>query len=246
MLESMGKSLSFQLWRIECLVTQHRQSNMYLWIILVYSLHGVNAYAESTSYRGNCTDNGCSSQWGNHGSCVDFSNSVDFEHLGATFNLSSGAKTGFCGHNTNGKEDCCHCLNTYATTKPTTPTPTPTPTTTTTISTTTTALPTLRKYTDLGALIIIGGDTANGATTSIETILGNSSVPELPEERWGHNAFILPNSEIVVCGGKGQHHNMALSRGCISLPSLTSSWTSHSDLNQPPPIITTSASLGTS
>ena len=58
-------------------------------------------------------------------------------------------------------------------------------------------------------------------------------MPELPEERWGHNAFILPNSEMVVCGGKGQHHNMALSRGCISLPSLTSSWTKHSDLNQP-------------
>ena len=34
---------------------------------------------------GNCTDIGCSSQWENHGSCVDFSNTdVDFEHLGAT------------------------------------------------------------------------------------------------------------------------------------------------------------------
>ena len=62
---------------------------------------------------GNCTDNGCTSQWGNHGSCVDFSNTVDFKHLGATFNLSSGAKAGFCGHNSNGKKDCCHCLNTY-------------------------------------------------------------------------------------------------------------------------------------
>ena len=180
---------------------------------------------------GSCTDNGCSSQWGNHGSCVDFSNSVDFEHLEATFNLSSGAKPGLCGHNTNGKKDCCHCLNTLTSTKPTTPTTTTT--TTTTTSTTTTTPPTLPPHTDSSALIIIGGETANGATTSIETILGNSSVPELPEERWGHNAFILPNSEIVVCGGKGQHHNMALSRGCISLPSLSSSWTSHSNFNQP-------------
>ena len=58
-------------------------------------------------------------------------------------------------------------------------------------------------------------------------------MPELPEERWGHSAFTLPNSEMVVCGGKGQHHHTALSMGCISLPSLTSSWTKHSDLNQP-------------
>ena len=102
-----------------------------------------------------------------------------------------------------------------------------------TTTTATTTAPSLTKYTDLGALAIIGGDTANGATTSIETILGNTSVPELPEERWGHNAFILSNSEMVLCGGKGQHHSMALSMGCISLLTLSSSWTKHSDLNQP-------------
>ena len=79
----------------------------------------------------------------------------------------------------------------------------------------------------------MGGDSANGATTSIETKLGNSTVPDLPKERWGHSAFILPNAEMVVCGGKGQHHNMALAMGCISLPSLSSSWTKHSSLNQP-------------
>merc|ERR550519_1789966 len=197
---------------------------MFLWIILAHTLHGVNAFVKSTSYRGNCIDNGCSSQWGNHGSCVDFSNTdVDFEHLGATFNLSSGAKPGLCGHNSNGKKDCCHCLNTFTSTELT-------PTTTTTTTSTTTTPPSL---TGLGTLVIIGGDTENGATASIETILGDPPVPRLPEERWGHNAFILPNSEMVVCGGKGQHHNMALSRGCISLPSLTSSWTKHSDLNQP-------------
>ena len=151
---------------------------------------------------------------------------MDFEHLGATFNLSLGAKTGLCGHNTYGKRDCCHCLKliTTATTKTTT---------TTKITTVTTTQPSLSKYTDLGALVIIGGDTVNGATTSIETIIGNPSVPGLPEERWGHNAFILPNSELVVCGGKGQHHNVALSRDCISLLSQSSSWTKHSDLKQP-------------
>ena len=58
-------------------------------------------------------------------------------------------------------------------------------------------------------------------------------MPELPEERWGHNAFILSNLEMVVCGGKGQHHSMALSMGCISLLSLSSAWMKHSDLIQP-------------
>ena len=90
-----------------------RKTRMFLWMILAYSLDGVNSYIESTdqeAYKGeakyhilikvlnistgNCTDNGCTSQWGNHGSCVDFSNSVDFQHLGTTFNLSSGAKPG--------------------------------------------------------------------------------------------------------------------------------------------------------
>ena len=61
------------------------------------------------SPTGNCTDNGCQSQWENRGSCVDFSSSVDFEHVGKTFNLSSGSKPGLCGHQ-GGKKDCCHCL----------------------------------------------------------------------------------------------------------------------------------------
>ena len=58
---------------------------------------------------GSCTDNGCAGQWENRGSCVDFSNSVDFQHVGGTFNLSSGSKPGLCGHQS-GKKDCCHCL----------------------------------------------------------------------------------------------------------------------------------------
>ena len=60
---------------------------------------------------GNCTDNGCESQWQNQGRCVDFSNTdMKFEHLEATFNLSSGSIPGLCGHNSNRKKDCCHCL----------------------------------------------------------------------------------------------------------------------------------------
>ena len=83
-------------------------------------------------------------------------------------------------------------------------------------------------------LVIIGGNTGIGATSSIETKLGNSSVADLPEERWGHSAFILHDSEMaVVCGGKGRHHSVALSKGCISLPSQSSGWKKHSYLNQP-------------
>ena len=83
-------------------------------------------------------------------------------------------------------------------------------------------------------LVIIGGNTGIGATSSVETKFGNSSVTDLPEERWGHNAFFLPDSEmVVVCGGKGRHHSVALSKGCISLPSQSSAWKRHFDLNQP-------------
>ena len=46
--------------------------------------------------------------------CVDFSKTVDFAHLRTTFNLSSGSKSGLCGHGTSGLEDCCHCLRLIA------------------------------------------------------------------------------------------------------------------------------------
>ena len=251
---------------------------------------------------------------------------MDFEHLTGTFNLSAGSKPGLCGHNSNGKKDCCHCLNLLVSwngdcvdfsgdllsglhsvisantreecialcqfenfkyaglqngtscwcgnkgpshgniregecdipcpgnvaqicgsaTKmnifdtqcesclpPTLSTSSSVEISPATAMTTPTTSPSLTKYTDLGSLIMIGGDTAYGATDSIETILGNSTIPQLPEERWGHNAFLLADSEVVVCGGKGQHHSMSTSKECISLPSLTSNWTKHSDLKQP-------------
>ena len=67
------------------------------------------------SPTGSCRDNGCSSQWENHGACVDFSNNVDFVHLEAMFNLSAGSKQGLCANNYNEKKECCHCLNSRVT-----------------------------------------------------------------------------------------------------------------------------------
>ena len=100
-------------------------------------------------------------------------------------------------------------------------------------STTTTTTTTTKTTAYLGTVLVIGGDTSKGATSSVETLLGEPIVSELPRIRWGHVAFVLPGSQIVVCGGKGQHHNIALSKTCIFLPPQTSSWSNHSRLNQP-------------
>ena len=60
-------------------------------------------------------------------------------------------------------------------------------------------------------------------------------VSELPRIRWGHVAFVLFESQVVVCGGKGQHHNIAVSKACISLATHedTATWKNHSTLVQP-------------
>ena len=64
-------------------------------------------------------------------------------------------------------------------------------------------------------------------------MLGGASPPDLEQERWAHSAFVLNNLEMVVCGGKGQHHSMALSKDCVSLSPQSSAWTTHSSLNEP-------------
>ena len=66
-----------------------------------------------------------------------------------------------------------------------------------------------------------------------ETLLGQPLVSTLPRIRWGHTAFVLPDSQVVVCGGKSKHHNVALSKNCISLDPQTKLWTNHSILSQP-------------
>ena len=207
-----------------------------------------------TPYEGSCTDNGCSAAFGGHGVCVDFSATVDFSSLADIFNLAAGSKSGTCGHS-EGKEDCCHCLELAENYRPTTTTagttttedvhlapiveaPTvagPTTTIAPTTTTTTTTAPTTTTPCLDEVVLVLGGDTAEHETSSVEALHmcgdTSSTTTDLPESRWGHTAVTLADSEVVVCGGKGRHHTVALARTCISLEA--DSWQDHSQLLMP-------------
>ena len=88
-----------------------------------------------------------------------------------------------------------HCANSANDTKDKTTSTTTTTTTTTTTATTTTTT-TVPDYS--GTVLVLGGDTSNGATDSIETMLGEPMVSELPRIRWGHVAFVLFEYQVVV------------------------------------------------
>ena len=59
-----------------------------------------------------CVDNGCEEAFDGQGECVNFraSANVDFTSLASEYDLSAGSKSGLCGHQQEGKEECCHCL----------------------------------------------------------------------------------------------------------------------------------------
>ena len=81
---------------------------------MVYlSISFLDGYISQLDFStGDCKDEGCEKHWPkNGGHCVDFSKKIDFENLGATFNLSSDSKPGVCSHSVSVyKKDCCHCL----------------------------------------------------------------------------------------------------------------------------------------
>jgi len=187
------------------------------------------AYEVPMAYEGSCTDKGCSAAFGGFGMCVDFSASVNFSSLADIFNLAAGSKNGICGHSED-KEDCCHCLEVSGPYRPTTTTAGPTTKTTTT----TTAVPTTAPCQD-EVVLVLGGDTATHETSSVEALHmcddSSFTTTDLPESRWGHTAVTLANSEVLVCGGKGRHHTVALARTCISLQA--DSWQNHSQLMMP-------------
>ena len=91
-----------------------------------------------------------------------------------------------------GKKDCCHCLKSVD--------------------------PPSRL-----SLVVIGGDTKNDATASVEKEGEEpSSIPDLPNARWGHSAFVLPDtSDILVCGGYGVHHKSTHAHKCDQYNSTT-------------------------
>jgi len=164
------------------------------------------------SRHGRCLDNGCEPKWGGQGACVDFSTSsdVNFTSLADQFDLSAGSKSGFCGEQQEGKEQCCHCLKKMPEVKPEPEVELP-----------------KKPYANL---IAIGGDTVNGPTKVVEKLhADNDTFPELPTVRFGHSAFVHPmTKDVVVCGGKGKNHGTDTFRDCISLNS-----TLHSTLTEP-------------
>ena len=167
-----------------------------------------------------CVDNGCEKEFDGQGVCVDFRTSanVNFSSLATQFDLLAGSKSGLCGYNQQqeGKaESCCHCLRkTYPELR-------------------TTSKP-------YSKVIALGGETVNGSTNVVEQLRRSnetSSDWDLPVARYGHSAFILPNTtDILVCGGETLHHGKDKLRDCIvSTKSTTSTWAwaSHSTLTEP-------------
>ena len=101
---------------------------------------------------GKCVDIGCKERYGNNGVCVDFSvATVDFGHLTSSFNLSAGSIKGLCGHQTKSKGDCCHCMQAV--------------------------IPEVDPFVagllgefqegNIGSVLVLGGDTASGATATV-------------------------------------------------------------------------------
>jgi len=157
-----------------------------------------------------CVDNGCEEEFGGQGACVDFrtSSNVNFTSLATRFDLSAGSKSGLCGHQQEGKEECCHCMKKMPP-----------------------AIldPTEKPYSNI---IALGGDTVNGPTKVVE-MLGkdNNTFHELPTARLGHSAFVHPGTkDVLVCGGKGRNHGTDTFRDCIA---HNSNWAEHSTLIEP-------------
>ena len=123
------------------------------------------------------------------------------------YDLDDGSKAGLCGNTVKEKKDCCHCLK--AKTKPLT-----------------------------AGSIVIGGDTSLGPTATVEKLgptKERNSVMDLPSPRWGHNAFVVPNSQhIIVCGGKGKYSSPTFAKTCITHIAYSyKPWKAHSILLQP-------------
>ena len=159
-----------------------------------------------------CVDNGCEAEFDGEGACVDFrtSSNVNFTSLATRFDLSAGSKSsGLCGHQQEGKEECCHCLKKMPPPKIKEPTEKP-----------------------YANLLAIGGDTVKGPTKVVEKLSkDNDTLHELPTARLGHSAFVHPGTkDVVVCGGKGRNHGADTFRNCIA---LNSTWSEHSTLTEP-------------
>jgi len=159
-----------------------------------------------------CVDNGCEREFSGQGACVNFRTSanVNFTSLATQFDLSAGSRSGLCGHQQEGKEECCHCLKKMPPTPPT-------------------LKATVKPYTNL---IALGGDTINGTTKVVEKLyVDNETFHELPTARMGHSAFLRPcTNDVVVCGGKGRNHGTDTFRDCVA---HNSTWASHSTLTEP-------------
>ena len=158
-----------------------------------HALWDNETYALRHSELGNCIDIGCSNEFGGYGVCVDFSVEVNFKKLAENYQMSANTVPGGC-HHVHGMKDCCHCLKSID--------------------------PPQRL-----SLVVIGGDTENDATASVEKEGEKPTlIPDLPEPRWGHSAFVLPDSssqytyvhssEILVCGGFGEHHKSTHAHKC--------------------------------
>ena len=85
------------------------------------------------------------------------------------------------------------------------------------------------------SLVAIGGDTTNDATASVEKEGEKpSSIPDLPNARWGLSAFVLPDSsDILVCGGFGKHHKSSHAHTCDQYNSTTGWDADKVDLKHP-------------